>query len=204
MAKSDMQNSVLAVLASKEKTIEALRRELDEKKYAVELLGQREEKSKGHVLKLKAMIQPLGDELVNQKKQLEQAKSEAALQRGEVEARSEELVEKCLLIDRLKEEVATLEVKSKEMEELKVEAIDVERGKLKAMEEKLMLNQKEAQEKVEAGLDTMNQETTRDTGTTKLWRRISMINTPYRRSEQQIDLLGTTTWGVRKVSSEHH
>ena len=58
----------------------------------------------------------------------------------------------------------------------------------------------EAQEKVEAGLDTMNQETTRDTGTTKLWRRISMINTPYRRSEQQIDLLGTTTWGVRKVS----
>ena len=57
----------------------------------------------------------------------------------------------------------------------------------------------EAQEKVEAGLDTMNQETTRDTGTTKLWRRISMINTPYRRSEQQIDLLGTTTWGVRKV-----
>ena len=58
----------------------------------------------------------------------------------------------------------------------------------------------EAQDKVEAGLDTMNQETTRDTGTTKLWRRISMINTPYRRSEQQIDLLGTTTWGVRKVS----
>ena len=54
---------------------------------------------------------------------------------------------------------------------------------------------------VEAGLDTMNQETSRDTGTTKLWRRISMINTPYRRSEHQIDLLGSTTWGVRKVNS---
>jgi len=29
-----------------------------------------------------------------------------------------------------------------------------------------------------------------------------MINTPYRRSENQIDLLGTTTWGVRKMVLE--
>ena len=137
MAKNDMQNSVLAVLASKEKTIEALRRELDEKKNAVELLGQREEKSKGHVLKLKAMIQPLGDELVNQKKQLEQAKSEAALLKIETEARSKELVEKCRLIDQQKEEVATLEIKLKEMGKLKEEAIEVERGKLRSIEEKL-------------------------------------------------------------------
>ena len=59
----------------------------------------------------------------------------------------------------------------------------------------------EAREMIEQGLDSMNQETTRDSGTTRLWRRISMINTPYRRSENQIDLLGTTTWGVRKVGS---
>ena len=48
----------------------------------------------------------------------------------------------------------------------------------------------------------MNQETARDSGTTKLWRRISMINPPYRRSENQIDLLGSTTWGVRKVGKK--
>ena len=58
----------------------------------------------------------------------------------------------------------------------------------------------ESREMLEQGLDTMNQETARDTGTTKLWRRISMINTPYRRSENQLDLLGSTTWGVRKVN----
>ena len=57
----------------------------------------------------------------------------------------------------------------------------------------------ESRELIEQGLDSMNQETTRDSGTTKLWRRISMINPPYRRSENQIDLLGSTTWGVRKV-----
>ena len=68
MEKKDVRESVLAVLDSKEKAIEALRRELEEKNNAVEILEQREGKSKGHVLKLKAMIQPLGDELVNQKK----------------------------------------------------------------------------------------------------------------------------------------
>jgi hypothetical protein len=29
-----------------------------------------------------------------------------------------------------------------------------------------------------------------------------MINPPYRRNEIQAELLGTTTWGVRKVSLE--
>ena len=58
----------------------------------------------------------------------------------------------------------------------------------------------ESREMLEQGLDTMNQETNRDTGTTKLWRRISMINTNNRRTENQIDLLGSTTWGVRKVN----
>ena len=58
----------------------------------------------------------------------------------------------------------------------------------------------ESREMLEQGLDTMNQETNRDTGTTKLWRRISMINTNNRRTENQVDLLGSTTWGVRKVN----
>ena len=58
----------------------------------------------------------------------------------------------------------------------------------------------ESREMLEQGLDTMNQETNRDTGTTKLWRRISMINTTNRRTENQIDFLGSTTWGVRKVN----
>ena len=57
----------------------------------------------------------------------------------------------------------------------------------------------EAQENIETGLDNMNQETTRDTGTTKLWRKISMINPQYRRPDNTVDVLGTTTWGVRKV-----
>ena len=149
MEKKDRQDSVLAVLASKEKAIEALRRELEEKNNAVEMLEERERKSKGHVLKLKAMIQPLGDELVNQKKELEQVKSEAALRKGEVEARNVELVEKCRLIDQQKEEVATLEMKVKEVDKSNEEAIEVERGKLKAMEERFKVEQKEIEEKVE-------------------------------------------------------
>lgn len=60
----------------------------------------------------------------------------------------------------------------------------------------------ESRELIEQGLDSMNQETSRDSGTTKLWRRISMINPPYRRSENPIDLLGSTTWGVRKMVLE--
>ena len=61
----------------------------------------------------------------------------------------------------------------------------------------------ESRELIEQGLDSMNQETTRDSGTTKLWRRISMINPPgYRRSDNPIDLLGSTTWGVRKMVLE--
>ena len=60
----------------------------------------------------------------------------------------------------------------------------------------------ESRDRVEAGLDSMNQESlARDTSTTRLWRRISMINTPHRRPDLQLDLLGSTTWGVRKVST---
>ena len=40
----------------------------------------------------------------------------------------------------------------------------------------------------------------RENSSTKLWRRISIMNPPARRSENQIDVLGTTTWGVRKVN----
>ena len=47
VAMENKQNSVLAVLASKEKTIEALRRELVEKENVVEELEQREGKLKG-------------------------------------------------------------------------------------------------------------------------------------------------------------
>ena len=100
-----MENSVLAVLASKEKTIEALRRELAEKE-------QREGKLKGQVLKLRALIQPLRDELVNQK-----------------EERKEEMLEKRRFIDKLKEEVATVEMKLKEMKKTKEEVEKVKRSK---------------------------------------------------------------------------
>ena len=41
----------------------------------------------------------------------------------------------------------------------------------------------------------------RENSSSKLWRRISIMNPPARRSEHQIDLLGSTTWGVRKVSN---
>ena len=105
VAMENKQNSVLAVLASKEKTIEALRRQLAEKE-------QREGKLKGQVLKLRALIQPLRDELTNQK-----------------EERKEEMMEKCLLIDKLKEELATVEMKLKKMKKTKEEVEKVKRSK---------------------------------------------------------------------------
>ena len=51
----------------------------------------------------------------------------------------------------------------------------------------------------------MNQETRGEGGgnggSTKLWRRISMINvSSYRKLDNQLDVLGNTTWGIRKVS----
>ena len=67
---------------------------------------------KGQVLKLRALIQPLRDELVNQK-----------------EERKEEMLEKRRLIDKLKEEVATVEMKLKEMKKTKEEAEKVKRNK---------------------------------------------------------------------------
>ena len=78
---------MLALLANKEITIEALKRELADKKSAAEKQVQREGKLKGQIKKLKAMLKPLGDELVFQRSELGRVKSEAELQKSEVEAR---------------------------------------------------------------------------------------------------------------------
>ena len=63
-------------------------------------------------MKLRALIQPLRDELVNQK-----------------EERKEEMLEKRRFIDKLKEEVATVEMKLKEMKKTKEEVEKVKRSK---------------------------------------------------------------------------
>jgi hypothetical protein len=58
----------------------------------------------------------------------------------------------------------------------------------------------QAREKIEHHLEHMNQEA-RDNSTTKLWRRISMINvSSYRKMDNQLDVLGNTTWGIRKMA----
>ena len=146
---------MLALLANKEITIEALKRELADKKSAAEKQVQREGKLKGQIKKLKAMLKPLGDELVFQRSELERVKSEAELRKSEVEARQEELldikeelVEKCRLIDQQKEDLATFVTKLNEMERIK-EALDVEKGKFVAIEEKLKSEQGEALKKVD-------------------------------------------------------
>ena len=60
----------------------------------------------------------------------------------------------------------------------------------------------ESRERIEHHLEHMNQEA-RDQSTTKLWRRISMINvSSYRKLDNQLDVLGNTTWGIRKVRAE--
>ena len=150
-----MENSVLALLANKEITIEALKRELADKKSAAEKQVQREGKLKGQIKKLKAMLKPLGDELVFQRSELGRVKSEAELRKSEVEARQEELVdikeeleEKCRLVEQQKEDLATFVTKLNEMESIK-EALDVEKGKFVAMEEKLKSEQGEALKKVD-------------------------------------------------------
>ena len=57
----------------------------------------------------------------------------------------------------------------------------------------------ESRERIEHHLENMNQEA-RDTNSTRLWRRISMINvSSYRKMDSQLDVLGNTTWGIRKV-----
>ena len=57
----------------------------------------------------------------------------------------------------------------------------------------------EGRERIEHHLENMNQEA-RDTNSTRLWRRISMINvSSYRKMDSQLDVLGNTTWGIRKV-----
>ena len=49
-------------------------------------------------------------------------------------------------------------------------------------------------------IDCNFQETRGETGGTKLWRRISMINvSSNRKLDNQVDVLGHTTWGIRKV-----
>ena len=59
----------------------------------------------------------------------------------------------------------------------------------------------ESRERIEHALEHMNQETRGDTGGTKLWRRISMINvSSHRKMDNQLDVLGNTTWGIRKVN----
>ena len=58
----------------------------------------------------------------------------------------------------------------------------------------------ESRENIEHHLEHMNQET-RDSSSTRLWRRISMINvSSYRKMDSQLDVLGNTTWGIRKVN----
>ena len=57
-----------------------------------------------------------------------------------------------------------------------------------------------SRERIEHHLEHMNQEA-RDNSSTKLWRSISMINvSSYRKMDNQLDVLGNTTWGIRKVS----
>merc|ERR1712088_1009968 len=58
----------------------------------------------------------------------------------------------------------------------------------------------ESRERIEHHLENMNQEA-RDTNSTRLWRRISMINvSSYRKMDSQLDVLGNTTWGIRKMA----
>lgn len=58
----------------------------------------------------------------------------------------------------------------------------------------------EGRERIEHHLEHMNQEA-RDTNSTRLWRRISMINvSSYRKMDNQLDVLGNTTWGIRKMA----
>jgi hypothetical protein len=57
-----------------------------------------------------------------------------------------------------------------------------------------------AREKIEHHLEHMNQEARDNYGTTKLWRKLSMINvSSYKKMDNQLDVLGNTTWGIRKV-----
>ena len=60
----------------------------------------------------------------------------------------------------------------------------------------------ESRERIEHHLENVNQEA-RDTNSTRLWRRISMINvSSYRKMDSQLDVLGNTTWGIRKVINQ--
>ena len=57
-----------------------------------------------------------------------------------------------------------------------------------------------ARERIEHHLEHMNAEASSNSAT-KLWRRISMINvSSYRKIDNQLDVLGNTTWGIRKAS----
>ena len=115
-----IEESALTLLANKEKEIEALKREVADK---AEAASRTEGKLKSQLLKLKSMIKPLGNELVDQKEELAKVKAE-------VKACQEEVSNKNRLISSQKEELVTMEIKSKEAEE----KLEVEREKVKALE----------------------------------------------------------------------
>ena len=115
-----LEESALTLLANKEKEIEALKREVADK---TEAASRTEGKLKSQLTKLKSMIKPLGNELVDQKQELAKVKAE-------VKACQEEVSNKNRLISSQKEELATMEMKSKETEE----KLEVEREKVKALE----------------------------------------------------------------------
>ena len=114
-----IEESALTLLANKEKEIEALKREVADK---AEAASRTEGKLKSQLTKLKSMIKPLGNELVDQRQELAKVKAE-------VKACQEEVSNKNRLISSQKEELATMEIKSKEAEE----ELEVEREKVKAL-----------------------------------------------------------------------
>ena len=115
-----IEERALTLLANKEKEIEALKREVADK---AEAASRTEGKLKSQLIKLKSMIKPLGNELVDQKEELAKVKAE-------VKACQEEVSNKNRLISSQKEELASMEIKSKEAEE----KLEVEKEKVKALE----------------------------------------------------------------------
>ena len=111
--------SVLSLLASKERVIETLKRELEDKNNALENRKQKEGKLKVQISTMKGMIRPLRDEQVHL---LEEMKSDN--------------IEK----HRLQSELDTMKIKLKKVERMKEEAVKV-RGELGAINEKLTFDQ---------------------------------------------------------------
>ena len=110
--------SVLSLLASKERVIETLKRELEDKNNALENRKQKEGKLKVQISAMKGMIRPLRDEQVHL---LEEMKSD--------------YIEK----HRLQSELDAMKIKL-EVERMKEEAVKM-RGELGAVNEKLTVDQ---------------------------------------------------------------